>query len=79
MTGARDVLEMWTIYDHPLDNPDLYVARAWTVGGDGVLFAGQQTIALADLDQLRQEMRLKGLVPIHRAPDDDPKIVETWV
>ena len=70
-------LEMWTIYDHPIDNPDLYVARTWTIVG-GVVFAGE-FIALDDLDQLRQRMRLKGLVPLHRAPGDDPKIVETWL
>lgn len=76
---SGDVLEMWTIYDHPLDNPDLYVARAWTVGPGGVLFAGREHIGLADLEQLRQAMRRKGLVQMARADDDDPVIVEVWL
>lgn len=74
-----ELLEMWTVYDHPLDNPDLWVARAWAVGPGGALFVGQEMIGFADLHILRQALAAKGLVPIPRSQDDDPKIVETWL
>ena len=25
-------LSMWTVYDHPSDFPDLFIARRWEVG-----------------------------------------------
>lgn len=29
------VLSIWTVYDHPLDFPNEYVARRFTVGTSG--------------------------------------------
>jgi hypothetical protein len=68
---------MWTVYRHPADFPNHYVARLWLVG------EGPEPIALPDL---RADMTLDGvraLLPLgltcfQRHPQDDPAIVETW-
>jgi hypothetical protein len=75
---------MWTVYDHPLDNPQNYVARLWLCGPEGPR-ATQHVLADPDLDALREQVRASaarlgvGVVRIARTPDDDPVILETWL
>lgn len=75
---SDNVLRMWTIYQHPNDYPDLYVARLFEVDGNGSRPTGSIVIA-ETLDRLREEMIHMGLTPINRSPEDDPVIVETWL
>lgn len=69
-----------TIYEHPIDYPDHFVARVWRIGPH-TMESGE--IRLADtLDQARESVH--ALAPhadfcIERNPEDDPKIVETWL
>lgn len=71
-------LLMWTVYDHPADYPDCFVTRAHLVGnGDQVPTA--HVIRGQTLRQLRLVLRMAGLTAIARSPDDDLKIVETWL
>ena len=78
MIFARDrhtvPLVTWTIYDHPKDHPDAYVARR---------FVGETPSAVAvaheDIDCLRDVFARAGLVPLMRAETDDPSIIETWI
>jgi hypothetical protein len=67
-------LSMWTVYDHPSDFPDGYVARR---------FDGEQptsdVIESADLDLVRYSLAMKGLFCLARSPGDDPVILETWL
>lgn len=69
-----ETLSIWVIYDHPTEYPDHFVARR---------FAYDQPtpdIKLAsDIMALRADMLTQGLVCITRSPDDDAKIVETWL
>jgi hypothetical protein len=66
---------MWVVYDKPTDYPTKFVARR---------FEGEKPTAsiiiTSDLETLRSilafEMRL---VCLMRSPEDDPKIVETWL
>lgn len=70
-------LEMWTIYDHPRDCPDYFLARKFMVS-DEVKPTGH-VLAHADIEPLRNAFRYKGLVRIARNDADDPVIVETWL
>jgi hypothetical protein len=76
MTGG---LSVWTIYDHPSDYPDTFVAREWRVTEAG--FAPtQSTIESSDLEYLRRVMIVElGKTRVERSESDDPKILESWV
>jgi hypothetical protein len=68
-----DELCLWTIYRHPPDYPDHYVARKFILDGPTsfALFA-------STLDAIRAKLP-PGLYPIPRAPSDPEFIVETWM
>ena len=75
-TGTQ--FPMWVIYDHPKDFPDYFIARLWLVDDQ----APQMTnsiIACKSLEELRDRMHAMRLVSLLRHPNDDPKIIETWV
>lgn len=67
-------LSIWTIYDHPKDFPDQFVAR---------LFVGEEpsniVLVSEDIEQLRAALASNGLTVLCRSPSDDPKIVEVWL
>jgi hypothetical protein len=71
-------LEMWTIYDHPKDYPDCFVARMHVARREGVE-PSTQILTADTLDALRGIMEMRGLVCLTRDPNDDAKIVETWL
>lgn len=73
-----DDLAIWTVYDHPLDYPDKFVARKSLISSDGV----KQTSTVIwspDLEVVRETLARDGLVCLERSPDDDPVIVECWI
>jgi hypothetical protein len=71
-------LRMWTVYRHPRDYPDKYVARLFEIDADGPRVTG--SIVIADgLERLQDEMMQMGLVKLMRNAEDDPVIVETWL
>jgi hypothetical protein len=72
-----DALKMWTVYDHPSDHPDRFVARLWLVDRKGAK-ATTEIITALKLKTLRESLP-PGLVCLKRMPDDDPKIVEVWL
>jgi hypothetical protein len=74
---VRESLHMWTIYDHPFDRPNVFIARLWVVDDKGFRFTNE-TIEASTLDALRK-MLPSGLTCISRSPSDDPKIVEAWL
>jgi hypothetical protein len=67
-------VRLWTIYKHPLDYPQSYVAR---------LFEGERPtgsiVVAPTLALLRDQMIAMWLTRIPRQPADDPVIVEVWV
>jgi len=71
-------LEIWTIYDHPKDYPDRFVARRHDVDGAGPV-ATDHVITAPDLATLRKAMIVLGLTCLTRQEEDDPVIVETWM
>jgi len=72
-----DGLNIWTIYDHPSDYPEGYIARRWVVI-DGLEKPTIVTIT-GPLEAMRLHFQSKGLVCLPRDPTDDPKIVECWI
>jgi hypothetical protein len=74
----NDLLELWTVYDHPVDCPGNWVARKWVVGPGGKSEATSDCIVSDTLEDLRDALP-PGLYRLPRDPDDDPVIVETWL
>jgi len=73
------MLAMWTVYDHPTDYPDKYVARRFDVGRDGPV-PSESIIIMDDLGRLRDMLAFEmHLTCLTRSEGDDPKIVETWL
>lgn len=70
-------LVMYTIYDHPLDYPNHYVVRPWTVTGGGEPVPGTPTLT-ATLDEARSLIP-GGLHRIDATPGEDQAILETWL
>jgi hypothetical protein len=75
----RDVLTMWTIYDHPRDFPSSYVARCWENSARYREPIATDKAIEGELSMLRHLFADCGLACLTRNEGDDPKIVETWV
>jgi hypothetical protein len=84
---VADVLNIWTVYKHPRDYPDQYVARRFEVGGaptDVRLLHAAAPSPTNDMfvaDTLREVRALlpPGLFRMPRQESDDPVIVEVWL
>lgn len=67
------MLELWTIYDSPIDLPGSFVARKWVLDTPTSELLQDKT-----LDGLRAKLP-HGLHCMPRSPGDEPQIVETWI
>jgi hypothetical protein len=72
-----DALALWTVYDHPSDFPDRFIARLWLVSRTGTVMT-EETVSAATLEELRDRLP-SGLCRLDRDPSDDPVVVETWL
>jgi hypothetical protein len=70
-------LQGWTIYDHPSDYPQSFVARRWVVV-DGEVVPTTDMFTADTLVELRA-MLPPGLICFQRSRDDDSAIVECWI
>ena len=72
-------LRLWTVYDHPSDFPEVFIARQSLIGPGGAYHTAN-VIMSSDLEVVRaillDDLRL---TRIERDPRDDAKIVEVWV
>ena len=71
---------MWTVYDHPKDFPNCFVAREFRVAPGGKTEITPNVIVSPSLEILRHML----LVDMHltcltRNEEDDPVIIETWL
>ena len=72
-------LAIWTVYDNPTDYPGKFVARRYDVGANRVT-TSSSVIIMDDLEKLRDVLEFElHLVKLMRMPEDDPKIMETWL
>lgn len=78
LRSGDQVLTLWVIYDHPVDEPEAFVARRWVIL-DGGAAATRETMTEPDVATLRKYFRMEGLSRIARLPNDDPKIMEVWL
>lgn len=76
--NGQAALAIWTVYDHPSDFPDVFVARKY-LAGQGVAVATDDTITSPSIEALREVFLQKGLTCIVRDASDDSKIVESWL
>ncbi len=67
---------MWTVYDHPSDHPNYFVARKWLIGRTEPE-ATDEILLDIDLDSLRRRIP-PWLYCMPRQEGDDSKIVEVW-
>lgn len=74
----QQALSIWTVYDHPLDYPETYIARRAEIGV-GVVSNTADTIADEDLEKIRDQLRDRGLTRLPRSAGDDPFIIEVWL
>lgn len=71
------VFPLVTIYERPLDFPDAIIARVWE--GKGAKPTNTM-IKRSTVQEIREDIRAAGFTTVfHRAEDDDPYIVETWM
>ena len=71
------ILSMWTIYNHPADYPNYFVARRWEVQA-GKESPTTDVLLDVDLDKLRAKLP-PGLYCLPRFQGDDPVIMEVWL
>jgi len=67
-------LMTWTVYDHPIDFPDFFVARQFKN-----LRPTKNIIMSKSLTNLQRVLIHKGFGKISRSGEDDPVIVEVWL
>jgi hypothetical protein len=73
-----DALYIWTVYDHPTDFPNEYVARRSDVRGSRIDVT-DNIISSTNLAIVRIALEARGLTKLMRDPHDDPKIIEVWL
>lgn len=78
MSKDDSLLSMWTVYDHPRDYPEGYIARRWDIGKNTSLPTAD-VIRAKNLRTIRDKMTNMGLVKLMRSDGDDPTIVESWI
>lgn len=70
------MLEQFTIYDRPKDFPSGFVVRRWEIDRSQIIPRNAEFFhTLADA----RKSIPPGLMCLHRAPNDDPRVVEVWI
>ena len=67
-------LTMWTVYDHPLDYPEFYIAKEFNG-----LTPTNNIIKNKSLIDLQVALIHKGLGRVTRSESDEPQIIECWL
>jgi hypothetical protein len=67
-------IDIWTVYDHPKDYPNDFVARKFINQ-----YPTNEIIISHSLSELRKILESKGLQFFPTVEGDDPVIIETWL
>ena len=70
----QTTLPIITVYNHPLDYPDKFVARVWDVDRPTNLAAIADTY-----EELLQAIPVHQMTRMEPSEKDDPVIRETWI
>jgi hypothetical protein len=71
--AVRGVLNIWTVFDRPLDYPHGFIARRFE------LDQPTQDAFEGDIDAIREAFERCGLYCLKRNDVDHPSVVETWL
>jgi hypothetical protein len=70
-------VELWSVYEQPVDHPDSCAVRKILVEDDG-LSPGEWEL-FRSLQEARSVLARRGLIRVPRGPQDDPALVEFWL
>lgn len=76
--SSTTVMEMFVIYERPRDYPDGYVMRRWEIGGSVSPRPTDYFITGKTLEEVRRAVP-PHCIRLHRHPNDETQIVETWI
>jgi len=77
---SEKVMDIWVIYEKPVDFPDRFVARRHEIRcGTHNPTEEYYTATLLKILRVWVQGEAPGCVRIPRSPGDDPKIVESWL
>lgn len=71
-------LVMYTVYDHPRDEPDWYVVRRWTSTAKSFDME-EIVLKVKTLEEVNRWAGERCLGFMARHPNDDPCIVGVWL
>jgi len=77
--ARRGALTLWTIYDHPRDYPEGFVARMHEIMPGTASYPTAKTIEADSIATIRRIFLDAGLLRLDRHGRDDKTIVESWV
>ena len=75
---TQESLSLWTVYDHPKDFPDAFVARRFDVY-PGMVLPTSAVLSASELQPIRETLSEQGFLPMPACSGDDPVIIEVWV
>lgn len=74
------LMSTWTVYDHPADYPNSYVARRFEVIPGQLEPRRTNDLYLArDIEQMNQHFERLGLAFLSRFEADEPQIMGVWM
>jgi hypothetical protein len=73
------ILNIWTIFDHPHDHPNMVVARRFEVEQGNSEPVSTQDVRLGSSVEEVRRLLPPGLSRIPRDPGDSPGVVESWL
>jgi hypothetical protein len=78
---STQVLHVWTVYDHPADCSDHYIARPWRIDGVRKSEPSPTLVGVMtdDLGLLRDYFEAHGLYRLPPEPHDFSFVIESWV
>jgi len=77
---SQEGLNIYTIFDKPLDFPEHFVCRKFVVDSTGAVIPEQNILYKSkSLENIQFTLSNMGLFNIGREPLDDIKIVESWI
>ncbi len=73
-------LPIYTIYDHPTDYPEHFVVRRAVINNEGNIIPDEKLhLQTNSLEMIHAIMQSDGLVFMGKHPNDDEKIIGTYI
>ena len=77
--NRRDHLNIYTVFENPTDYPGQFVIRRFESRGNPPSVTPCEVVATGKtIEEVRDQLP-QDLTRLDRHPQDDPKIVETWL